>query len=79
MHRQLEHRLTQLKTEYQTGQCMLAELEQKQRDLRDTILRISGAIQVLEEELSHTAQNAPVEVAQPNGVALHLNTEQAKP
>jgi len=47
----LEQRLTQLRAEYESGQRALAELEQKQATLRDTVLRISGAIQVLEEEL----------------------------
>ena len=32
-----------------TGQTMLAELDAKQLDLRQTLLRISGAIQVLQE------------------------------
>jgi len=52
MHAQLTNRLAQLKSEYEAGEKMLAELEQKQRTLRDTLLRISGAIQVLEEVLS---------------------------
>jgi len=47
----LEQRLTELRAEYESGQRALAELEQKQATLRDTVLRISGAIQVLEEEL----------------------------
>ena len=51
MQEQLTQRLSQLKAEYETGEKMLAELEQKQRTLRETLLRISGAIQVLEEEL----------------------------
>lgn len=52
MHTQLTNRLAQLRAEYESGQRMLAELEAKQRNLRDTLLRISGAIQVLEEELA---------------------------
>lgn len=52
MQAQLEGRLAQLKGEYESGQQMLAELEAKQRNLRDTLLRISGAIQVLEELLA---------------------------
>lgn len=54
MREQLEQRLTQLKAEFEAGQKMLAELEAKQRTLRETMLRISGAIQVLEEELNPT-------------------------
>lgn len=47
----LEQRLKELKAEFETGQQMLAELETKQLELEKTLLRISGAIQVLEEEL----------------------------
>lgn len=52
MKEQLERRLSELKTEYESGQKMLADLEAKQADLHQTLLRISGAIQVLEEMLS---------------------------
>ena len=51
MKQQLEDRLSELKAEFESGQKMLAELEAKQANLRDSLLRISGAIQVLEEEL----------------------------
>lgn len=51
MRQQLEKRLQELKAEFTTGQRMLAELEAKQATLRETLLRITGAIQVLEEEL----------------------------
>jgi predicted nuclease with TOPRIM domain len=56
MRAQLEHRLQSLKTEFEAGQKMLSELEAKQMNLRETLLRISGAIQVLEEELSLASQ-----------------------
>lgn len=52
MRDKLEGRLESLKSEYESGQKMMAELEAKQSDLRDTLLRIIGAIQVLEEELA---------------------------
>ena len=51
---QLEQRVGELRAEQQKGQQMLAELEAKQAELRQTLLRISGAIQVLEELLAGT-------------------------
>ena len=55
MKEQLEQRLNELKSEYQAGQKMLAELEAKQANLQQTLLRISGAMQVLEELLGAEA------------------------
>ncbi|MBI1930567.1 hypothetical protein HYR99_40765 [Candidatus Poribacteria bacterium] len=52
MKEQLQQRLNQLKAEFESGQKMMADLQAKQANLRDTLLRISGAIQVLEEELA---------------------------
>jgi hypothetical protein len=52
MKQQLEQRLKELRAEYMAGQKSLAELENKQEALRSTLLRISNAINVLEEELS---------------------------
>ncbi len=52
MKAQLEHRLTELKVEFEAGQQTLAELEARQANIRETLLRISGAIQVLEEVLA---------------------------
>lgn len=52
MRQQLQQRLEELKNEYETGQRTLAEMEAKSANLRNTLLRISGAIQVLEEELA---------------------------
>jgi predicted nuclease with TOPRIM domain len=58
MKQQLEHRLQSLKSEFDAGQKMLADLEAKQVNLRETLLRISGAIQVLEEELNNASEVA---------------------
>jgi septal ring factor EnvC (AmiA/AmiB activator) len=52
MAQQLEQRLKELRAEYESGQKTLAELENKQMNLRSTLLRISSAIKVLEEELA---------------------------
>lgn len=67
MQEQLKQRLYQLKAEYEAGQKVLAELDAKQSHIRETLLRISGAIQVLEEELTKAAVPAPVEESWQNG------------
>ena len=58
MRQQVERRLHALQAEWASGQHMLAELEAQQTNLRNTLLRISGAMQVLEELLAQ----APEEV-----------------
>jgi prefoldin subunit 5 len=45
----IEARLAELRGERDRGEQVLAELQQRQAVLRDTLLRINGAIQVLEE------------------------------
>lgn len=52
MKEQLRHRIQSLKAEFEAGQKMLSDLESQQVKVRETLLRISGAIQVLEEELA---------------------------
>jgi predicted nuclease with TOPRIM domain len=51
MRERLEKRVTELDAEYRAGQEMLTELDAKRADLQQTLLRISGAIQVLKELL----------------------------
>ncbi len=57
MKQQLQQRLQELKAEYESGKKVAAELEAKQANVRDTLLRIAGAIQVLEEELAKAENN----------------------
>jgi prefoldin subunit 5 len=45
----MSEKLTVLEEEYRKGQKMLAELDERRGQVRDTLLRISGAIQVLRE------------------------------
>ena len=52
----LQQRLDELKKEFEIGQNRLQELDRQQAQVRETLLRISGAIQVLEEVL---AQHQP--------------------
>lgn len=49
MEESLQARLVELREEFEIGQRRAAELERQQGALRETMLRISGAIQVLEE------------------------------
>jgi predicted nuclease with TOPRIM domain len=52
MREQMRQRLEDLKREFQTGQTRLRDIEQQGTQLRETLLRISGAVQVLEELLA---------------------------
>jgi predicted nuclease with TOPRIM domain len=54
---QLRRRLEELKKEFETGQARLQELEMQEARLRETLLRISGAIQVLEETLAEESNS----------------------
>lgn len=48
----IEQRLADLRQEYEAGQTQLRALEQRTRDLQNTMQRITGAITVLEELLA---------------------------
>lgn len=72
MQQQLENRLQTLKDEFASGQKVLAEMEKKQTDLQHTMLRISGAIQVLEELQQEMAE-------QPDALSMHHAADGEKP
>ena len=63
-------RLRGLKEEYARGRQQLELLERQREEVRDTLLRISGAIQVLEEILG---QNSTQSAADEHAVAAHAN------
>jgi predicted nuclease with TOPRIM domain len=69
MKEQLQTRLAALKAEFDSGQERLAEVENQATQLRQTLLRISGAIQVLEEDLAasgvETGTDASASAASP--------------
>ncbi|WP_157270369.1 hypothetical protein [Azohydromonas aeria] len=48
---QLRQRMAELRAEYDKGQQTLMDLERQAENLRQTLLRISGAVQVLQELL----------------------------
>lgn len=58
MKEQLEARLHDLREQYAAGQSAMAEIGRKQEELRATLLRIFGAIQVLEELLGKSPEPA---------------------
>ena len=45
----MEQRLHELREQFALGQQELAQLDLRRGELRDSLLRLSGAIQVLEE------------------------------
>ena len=66
MEAKLNQRLAELTTELECGQRMMAELESRQLKVRESMLRIGGAIQVLREllgESSTTEDSAKTTVA----------------
>jgi len=64
MKEKMKQRLQSLKEEFEAGQKLLAQYEAKQDNLRETLLRISGAIQVLEEVITEANSEANGEVSQ---------------
>ncbi|MDF2521252.1 MAG: hypothetical protein K0R84_1880 [Clostridia bacterium] len=52
MREQFEERLKGLKAEFEAGQKMMADMEMKRSSLESTMLRIKGAIQLVEELLA---------------------------
>lgn len=58
----LRQRLEVLREEFEKGQHHLDALDRQRQEVRDTLLRIGGAIQVLEELISQNGhqENAPI-------------------
>ncbi|AWK15097.1 hypothetical protein SK355_00860 [Candidatus Fukatsuia symbiotica] len=52
MKQPLQRRLDELKQAFAQGQTVFNELKEKQANTHDTLLRLQGAIQVLEEILT---------------------------
>ena len=65
MKEQLEARLAELQRDFDLGERQLRDVEAQQAQLRDTLLRISGAIQVLRELLGTREGEPGPDPAQP--------------
>lgn len=59
---QLQDRLESLQKEFEIGQGRLKELEKEEAYIRETLLRIAGAMQVLKELLQEDAAAKSAEV-----------------
>jgi hypothetical protein len=75
MQQQIQERLQQLQAEFAEGQKVLVDLETKQANVHQTLLRISGAMQVLEELLA-PSESTPEHL---NGVPLNSNVDNLEP
>lgn len=53
----MKQKLIELQAEFERGQRQMAALDQTRDELRDTLLRISGAILVLQELLNADEQD----------------------
>jgi hypothetical protein len=77
LEQRLEQRLKALRLELETGQKMLADLDAQRLEVQQTILRISGAIQVLEESLAPEPSAAdgvaPAETMVPTDALIEAN------
>jgi hypothetical protein len=51
-------RLTTLRKDYEDGTAQLVQIEQQAAGMRETLLRIAGAIQILEELLAQERDQA---------------------
>jgi predicted nuclease with TOPRIM domain len=72
----LSRRLDELKAELKAGQQMEAELKARLEHVRATLLRISGAIQVLEEMLDSRPAAPELAAQLPDHVEPHtVNSE----
>jgi len=65
MEEQLRKRLGGLRGGFDSGRQRLQELEAQAREVQQVLLRISGAIQVLEEELARADGHSGSAVASP--------------
>ena len=55
----LERRRAELTAELERGRAVLADLDARRAAVRDTLLRLTGAIEVLTEELAATNGHHP--------------------
>jgi hypothetical protein len=72
----METKLKELKSELEAGEAELARVEKHRTYLRETLLRISGAVQVLEELIAE-GQPEGQSTAQRDGSKLGAISQQS--
>jgi hypothetical protein len=75
MREQIQARLEELKKELETGQAELHKLETQRTYLHETVLRISGAVQALEELLREDQSNRGTQGAPEENTVPQLRKE----
>jgi predicted nucleic acid-binding Zn-ribbon protein len=81
MREQMQTRLEALRKEFETGQAELEKIERQRTYLRETMLRISGAAQVLEEllEKGQPAQQNRAGTGEPQLASTQAEDANARP
>ena len=74
---QMQTRLEELKSELEAGEAELARVENHRTYLRETLLRISGAVQVMEELLAE-GQSEERSTEQRDGTDLGASSQQSE-
>jgi predicted nuclease with TOPRIM domain len=74
---QMQTRLEELKSELEAGEAELARVENHRMYLRETLLRISGAVQVMEELLAE-GQSEGRSTEQRDGPDLGASSQQSE-
>ena len=72
VHDEIQSRLGKLRADYERGRLQLQELTQQETVLRDALLRISGAIQALEELVSEASADDGTADREVPGSVLHV-------
>lgn len=62
MREKIEERRAELQREFTTGQQALMQMDQQRAEMRQTLLRISGAIQMCDELLNTAPAEQPPEL-----------------
>jgi hypothetical protein len=74
MNDQLRDRLHDLRAEFESGRQQMKTLDLRRENLERTLLRISGAIQVLEEVLGSEQAESGQEARASNGTPQTVGT-----